>query len=110
MIVKILDTNTNETFESSLGDTIEWWSTGNGSCDCNRVPNENIEKELNKEFCKRNNIEFIEDEDPGLCFGAERFLIIDIVDSGEEKIKSKVSVIKEMNKDYPKILKDKYCR
>lgn len=37
MIVKFLDTETNETAWSFYPLDIYWWSEGNGSCDCNRA-------------------------------------------------------------------------
>lgn len=96
LVVKILDTKTEKTHESDVGYTFSWWSEGNGSCDCNRVPTEEIEQELNKEF----------GED--VCYGNHRFIIVDILKEGCESISNKSELIMKMNNGYPLELLQKY--
>ena len=108
MIVKILDIKTNKTSESSHGNSVEWWANGNGSCDCNRVPNEEIEQELDKKACEENDLLYNEGDEPGLCYGSKRFLIIDIIDNGSEIIPNKEAALIKMNKTYDEELLRKY--
>lgn len=96
LVVKILDTVTGKTHETDIGYTFHWWSEGNGSCDCNRVPSKEIEHELDSKY------------GDGFCYGCNRFLIIDIVSEGCELITNKNDEIKKMNNEYPLELLQKY--
>lgn len=95
--VKMFDIVTGKTHETETGYTVWWWGMGNGACDCNRcLELPEIEKQLQAE----------NGEDS--CFGNKRFLIIDIINNGCEKIADKNDAIKFMNQGYPGELLAKY--
>ena len=95
--VKILDTVTGDIHETEAGYTVWWWGIGNGACDCNRC----LElPEINKQL--------IDENGENSCFGSKRFLIVDIINNGCEKITDKKDAIRFMNEGYPSELLAKY--
>lgn len=84
MIVKILDTNSGISKWINKSFSFSWWSTGNGSCDCNRsLFHSNI-------------------DNGDLCLGCVRFLIIDYkLEVGEILHKeNKITNLEELNDQY----------
>jgi hypothetical protein len=81
MQVTLLDTKTGERRKSCDYFNAYWWSTGNGSCDCNR------------------RTVFDHDADDDHCCGCERYLVVDA--SGDLEGLTLEEFICEANQDYP---------
>lgn len=95
----LLDTKTGEERSAKQFDTSHFaWTDGNFSCDCNRSIVFDKSDELQKELGLQDNI----------CFGATRFIAVDVV--GDLEGYTRAEVLADMNKEYPEELVNRHIK
>ncbi len=91
MYPTLLDTQTGKLVKSKCPRKVEWWLTGNGSCDCLRYGLSGVQANAG----------------PGKqCLGSKRFLVWDV--HGDLEGWDKADLAEACNEYYPDDLMDKY--